>query len=130
MAILAAHLDFDLSRLPADALMVERTEPGLQRLKTRYRQADGTPMTLREVGQRHGQSVGLPQFVGTARSVADQMEAFIDAVGGDGFVLSPIYCPGAIEEFVDHVVPELQMRGRVRSEYAGATLREVLLQEH
>jgi long-chain alkane monooxygenase len=130
MAILAAHLDFDLSRLPADALMVERVEPELQRLKTRYRRADGTPMTLGEVGQRHGQSVGLPQFVGTACSIADQMEAFIDAVGGDGFVLSPIYCPGAIEAFVDHVVPELQRRGRVRSEYAGATLREVLRQEH
>jgi long-chain alkane monooxygenase len=130
MAILAAHLDFDLSRLPADALMVERAEPELQRLKTRYRRADGTPMTLREVGQRHGQSVGLPQFVGTPCSIADQMEAFIDAVGGDGFVLSPIYCPGAIEAFVDHVVPELQRRGRVRSEYAGATLREVLRQEH
>jgi long-chain alkane monooxygenase len=130
MAILAAHLDFDLSRLPADALMLERAEPELQRLKTRYRRADGTPMTLREVGQRHGQSVGLPQFVGTACSIADQMEAFIDAVGGDGFVLSPIYCPGAIEVFVDHVVPELQRRGRVRNEYAGATLREVLRQEH
>jgi long-chain alkane monooxygenase len=130
MAILAAHLDFDLSRLPADALMLERAEPELQRLKTRYRRTDGTPMTLREVGQRHGQSVGLPQFVGTASSIADQMEAFIDAVGGDGFVLSPIYCPGAIEAFVDHVVPQLQRRGRVRSEYAGATLREVLRQEH
>ena len=130
MAILAAHLDFDLSPLPADALMVERAEPELQRLKTRYRRADGTPMTLREVGQRHGQSVGLPQFVGTPCSIADQMEAFIDVVGGDGFVLSPIYCPGAIEAFVDHVVPELQRRGRVRSEYAGATLREVLRQEH
>ena len=110
--------------------MVERAEPELQRLKTRYRRADATPMTLREVGQRHGQSVGLPQFVGTPCSIADQMEAFIDAVGGDGFVLSPIYCPGAIEAFVDHVVPQLQRRGRVRSEYAGATLREVLRQEH
>src|SRR5215813_300561 len=130
MALLAAHLDFDLSRLPAEALMVERTEPELQRLKTRYRKADGTPMTLREVGQRHGQSVGLPQFVGTASSVADQMEAFIDAVGGDGFVLSPIYCPGAIERFVDEVVPQLQRRGRLRTEYAGATLREVLRQDY
>jgi FMN-dependent oxidoreductase (nitrilotriacetate monooxygenase family) len=129
MAILAAHLDFDLSQLPADAPMVDRTEPQLQRLKTRYRKADGTPMTVREVGQRHGQSVGLPQFVGTAASVADQMEAFIDAVGGDGFVLSPIYCPGAIEQFVDGVVPELQRRGRLRTAYAGATLRQVLRQE-
>ncbi len=129
MAILSAHLDFDLSRLPPDALMIDRTEPELQRLRTRYRKADGTPMTVREVGARHGQSVGLPQFVGTAASVADQMEAFIDAVGGDGFVLSPIYCPGAIERFVDEVVPELQRRGRVRRAYSGSTLRDVLRQE-
>jgi FMN-dependent oxidoreductase (nitrilotriacetate monooxygenase family) len=129
MAILSAHLDFDLSRLPPDALMVDRTEPELQRLKTRYRKADGTPMTVREVGARHGQSVGLPQFAGTAAGVADQMEAFIDTVGGDGFVLSPIYSPGAIEEFVDQVVPELQRRGRMRTKYVGSTLRDVLRQE-
>ena len=86
-------------------------------------------MTVREVGMRHGQSVGLPQFVGTAASVADQMEAFIDAVGGDGFMLSPIYCPGAIERFVDEVVPELQRRGRMRTEYAGGTLRDILRQD-
>lgn len=77
---------------------------------------------------RHGQSVGLPQLVGTAGSVADQMEAFMDAVGGDGFMLSPIYSPGAIERFVDEVVPELRRRGRVRTEYAGATLRDILRQ--
>ena len=129
MAILSAHLDFDLSRLPPDALMMDRTEPELQRMKTRYRKADGTPMTVREVGMRHGQSVGLPQFVGTAKSVADQMEAFIDTVGGDGFMLSPIYCPGAIERFVDEVVPQLQRRGRMRTEYAGTTLRDILRQD-
>jgi long-chain alkane monooxygenase len=123
MAILSAHLDFDLSRLAPDALMIDRTEPELQRMRTRYRKADGAPMTEREVGQRHSQSVGLPQFVGTAAGVADQMEAFIDAVGGDGF------SPGAIERFVTDVVPELQRRGRVRVEYAGRTLRDILRQE-
>ena len=87
--------------------MIDRKSTDCSASRTRYRKADGTPMTVREVGQRHGQSVGLPQFVGTAGGVADQMEAFIDAVGGDGFMLSPIYCPGAIERFVNEVVPEL-----------------------
>jgi FMN-dependent oxidoreductase (nitrilotriacetate monooxygenase family) len=129
MAMLSAHLDFDLSRLPPDNLMMDCQEPELQRLRTRYRTADGTPMTVREVGMRHGQSVGLPQVVGAALSVADQMEDFIDVAGGDGFMLSPIYCPGAIERFVDEVVPELQRRGRMRVAYAGTTLRDVLRQE-
>ncbi len=126
MAILSAHLDFDLARLPPDALMIDRQEPGLQRLKTRYRKTSGEPMTVAEVAARHGQSVGLPQFVGTATSVTDQMEAFIDTVGGDGFMLSPIFTPGAIEVFVDEVVPLLQQRGRLRTAYTGTTQRDHL----
>ena len=41
------------------------------------------PMTVREMAQRHGESVGRPQFVGTPETVADQLEAFFDHVGGD-----------------------------------------------
>jgi len=52
------------------------------------------------------------------------LEAFFDKVGGDGFMLSPIYNPGAIEEFVDLVVPELQRRGRYRTHYTGTTQRD------
>ena len=126
MAVLSAHLDFDLSQLDPGADMTQRKEPELQRLKTRYRKASGEPMTLTEVALRHGQSVGLPQFVGTPGAIADQMEAFMATVGGDGFMLSPIYCPGAIEEFVDLVVPELQRRRLYRRDYSGTTQRDHL----
>jgi hypothetical protein len=34
--------------------------------------------------------------------------------------------PGAYEDFVRHVVPELQRRGLFRNEFAGTTLRENL----
>ncbi len=126
LAILSAHLDFDLSKLDPDEPMADRDEPELARLRTRYLNPDGSSMTVAEVARRHGQSVGLPQIVGTASSVADQLEAFIEVAGGDGFMLSPIHCPGAIDDFVDLVVPELQRRGRVRTEYSGSTLRELL----
>jgi alkanesulfonate monooxygenase SsuD/methylene tetrahydromethanopterin reductase-like flavin-dependent oxidoreductase (luciferase family) len=129
MAILSGHLDFDLSVLPLDEVMAKRTEPQLQRMQTRYRTLTGELLTLREVAQRHGQSVGLLQMVGTPSQVADQMEDYFDQVGGDGFMLSPIYSPGAIEEFVDLVVPELQRRGRYRQDYAGTTQRDHLMQE-
>ena len=128
MAILSAHLDFDLSRLPPGTILAGRPEPELQRLKTRYLAPDGRPMPMEEVAQRHGQSVGLPQFVGTPKSLADQMEAFMSHVGGDGFMVSAIHSPGAIEEFVDLVVPELQRRGLMRTAYAGATLKAHLAQ--
>ena len=129
MAILSAHLDFDLSKIPADALMSERNEPELYRMRTRFHKVDGTPMTVAETAARHGQSVSLPQFVGTPKGIADQMEAFINVAGGDGFMLTAIHSPGAIEEFVDLVVPELQKRGIYRKEYQGNTQREILNQK-
>ena len=52
----------------------------------------------------------------------------IIVVGGDGFMLTAIHSPGAIEEFVELVVPELQRRGIFRTEYKGTTQREILNQ--
>jgi FMN-dependent oxidoreductase (nitrilotriacetate monooxygenase family) len=129
LAILSGHLDFDLSTLPLDTIMAHRTEPKLQRMQTRYRTLTGELLTLRQVAQNHGQSVGLPQMIGTPQDIADQLEAYFDHVGGDGFMLSPIYSPGAIEEFVDLVVPELQRRGRLRRAYTGTTQRDHLRQD-
>ena len=44
----------------------------------------------------------------------------------DGFVLAATHCPGAYEDVVRMVVPELQRRGVFRERYTGATLRENL----
>src|SRR5437016_6167747 len=41
LAILSGHLDFDLSALPLDELMANRTEPPLQRMHARYRSLTG-----------------------------------------------------------------------------------------
>jgi FMN-dependent oxidoreductase (nitrilotriacetate monooxygenase family) len=129
LGILSGHLDFDCSTLPLDATMATIAEPKLQRMQRVYRALDGTPLTVRDVAQRHGQSVGLPQIVGTPEQIADQLEDYFIRVGGDGFMLSPIYCPGAIEEFVDLVVPVLQRRGLYRTEYRGRMQRDHLRQD-
>jgi FMN-dependent oxidoreductase (nitrilotriacetate monooxygenase family) len=129
LAILSGHLDFDCARLAPDDVMATIDEPGIQRMQRVYRDLTGRPLTVREVAQRHGQSVGLPQIVGTPADVADQLETYWRRVGGDGFMLSPIYCPGAIEEFVDLVVPVLQRRGLFRREYRGRTQRDHLAQD-
>ena len=129
LAILSSHMDFDISQLALDDQMGPIDLPGLQSLMRMYSNTAGRPMSVREVAKMHGESVSLPQIVGTAAQVADQLEAYYDTAGGDGFMLSAIYSPGAIEEFVDLVVPELQQRGRFRTDYAGRTQREHLHQE-
>ncbi len=65
-------------------------------------------------------------FCGTPKHVADQMEEWFTAPACDGFVLAATHMPGAYEDVVRLLVPELQRRGLFQKEYAGPTLRETL----
>jgi FMN-dependent oxidoreductase (nitrilotriacetate monooxygenase family) len=82
-------------------------------------------LTVRQLAQRVGGYSGL-QFVGTPAAIADQMEEWLVTEGSDGFNVMFPYLPGGLDDFVDHVVPELQRRGLFRREYEGPTLRENL----
>jgi alkanesulfonate monooxygenase SsuD/methylene tetrahydromethanopterin reductase-like flavin-dependent oxidoreductase (luciferase family) len=84
---------------------------------------------VREAALYYAQGMGMPVLVGSPKDIADQMEFFMDEGGADGFMLIATYTPGCFEEFVDLVVPELQRRGRLRTQYAGTTLRENLLSD-
>ena len=54
------------------------------------------------------------------------MEDWFVSESCDGFVLAATHMPGAYEDFVRLVVPELQRRGLYRREYASGTLRDNL----
>jgi alkanesulfonate monooxygenase len=54
------------------------------------------------------------------------IEEWFAAGAADGFNVMPPYLPGALDEFVDAVVPELQRRGLFRTAYQGRTLRDNL----
>ncbi len=58
--------------------------------------------------------------------IADQMEEWFNGGACDGFVVAATHIPGAYEDFVRLVVPELQRRGLFRTEYPGTTLRHSL----
>jgi alkanesulfonate monooxygenase SsuD/methylene tetrahydromethanopterin reductase-like flavin-dependent oxidoreductase (luciferase family) len=90
------------------------------------RVANRDHLTLRDVGKWYAQGVLLPQFVGTAEQVADQIEESFNAREADGFMVSAAQTPGTFNDFVDSVVPELQRRGLFRTEYTGNTLRDHL----
>ena len=82
-------------------------------------------LTIRQLAQRAGGYGGLA-FVGTARTIADEMERWLYEEGSDGFNVMFPYLPGGLDDFVEKVVPELQSRGLFRREYEGSTLRENL----
>jgi alkanesulfonate monooxygenase len=82
-------------------------------------------LTVRQLAQRLGGFAGL-SFVGTPRTIAEQMEQWLMEEGSDGFNVMFPYLPEGLDDFVDRVVPELQRRGLFRKEYEGTTLRENL----
>lgn len=65
-------------------------------------------------------------IVGTAGQVAEKIDAFVQNDGSDGFIIGSHLVPSGLDEFVDHVVPLLQDRGVLRTEYTGTTLRDNL----
>ena len=82
-------------------------------------------LTVRQLAQRLGGYAGLA-FVGTAKTIADQMEQHFVERGCDGFNVMFPFLPAGLEDFVEKVVPELQRRGLFRREYEGPTLRDNL----
>jgi FMN-dependent oxidoreductase (nitrilotriacetate monooxygenase family) len=65
-------------------------------------------------------------YVGTPEFVANALDRFVQEDGGDGVVLGSHIVPSGLDEFVDRVVPLLQERGSLRTDYEGTTLRDNL----
>src|SRR5579875_1571367 len=82
-------------------------------------------LTVRQLAQRLGGYAGLA-FVGTPKTIADDMEEWLMTEASDGFNVMFPYFPAGLDDFVYRVVPELQRRGLFRREYEGRTLRENL----
>ena len=82
-------------------------------------------LTVRQLAQRLGGHGGLG-MTGTAKTIADEMQRWLEERGSDGFTIQFPYMPGGLDDFCDKVVPELQARGLFRRDYAGTTLREHL----
>lgn len=71
-------------------------------------------VTLRDyVGGLGG--FGGELFVGSAGTVADDIEAYAQRVGVDGFNIVYHITPGTFVDVADHLIPELRRRGRARS---------------
>ncbi|NDZ94051.1 LLM class flavin-dependent oxidoreductase [Streptomyces sp. SID6673] len=124
---LSVHTDHDFSQYDLDAPVADISVSGTQGLfdvARRLSQRDS--LTLRDIGKLYAQGVLLPQFVGTATDVADQIEESFAGGEADGFIVSSAQTPGTFNDFVDYVVPQLQRRGLFRKEYHGTTLREHL----
>jgi len=127
LASLSIAIGQDASGFDLDAPLPElketnQSKSGQARVVERARREN---LTVRQLAQIVGSYGGL-SFVGTAKTVADRMEEWLESEACDGFNVMFPWVPGGLDEFCQQVVPELQRRGIFRKEYEGTTLRENL----
>jgi len=129
LALLSELMNYDFSGLPLDAPITDElieSVSGIRGLVQNLRKHIGGTVTLGDLAGHRATLLQGPRFVGTAKAVADQMEEWFEGDACDGFVVAATHVPGAYEDVVRMVVPELQRRGLFRTRYTGATLREHL----
>lgn len=82
-------------------------------------------ITLRDYAGGLG-GFGSSLFVGSAQTVADELEAYAERTGVDGFNIAYHVTPGSFADVAEYLIPELRRRGRAREAGGATTLREKL----
>ena len=131
LVLLSEVLNFDFSKKGYDEPFTSEEMDGISgiqafrdRVVTLSGRANPSPRDFVEFTRR-GTLDEFPVIMGSPKQIADQMEEWFN-VACDGFVLAASHAPGAYDDFVRLVVPELQRRGLYRKKYSGSTLRENL----
>lgn len=128
LSLLSEALNFDFSTKGMDEPFSDRelaAMSGLQGIRDRVLRVKKNP-TVREFIDISGRGRVHDPVVGGPKEVADALERWFVEGACDGFVIPATHVPGAYEDFVRFVVPELQRRGLFRRDYGGVTLRENL----
>jgi FMN-dependent oxidoreductase (nitrilotriacetate monooxygenase family) len=130
LRLVSARIGHDISGYPLDGPVPDLplTQNSQSFARTLLALARRQNMTLRDLYNITAAARGHWVIWGTPTRIADTLQAWFEAGLADGFMIQPAYFPGAFNDFVDLVVPELQRRGLFRREYAGTTLRDHLRQ--
>lgn len=122
----------DLSAYPLDGPLpdLSETERGKSRQQLIIDLARRDNLTIRQLYETIAGARGHWQLVGTAETIANELEERFNKGGADGFNIMPPTVPGGLDDFIELVIPELRRRGLFRTEYEGRTLRENLGLKH
>lgn len=127
LALLSGWSGVDFSEFdPDDEVKYIETNAIQSMLQNITKSSPDKKWTVRELAAFAGIGGLGPVVVGSPEQVADALEEWIDETGIDGFNLAYAITPGTFKDFVELVVPVLQKRGLVKTEYELGTYREKL----
>jgi FMN-dependent oxidoreductase (nitrilotriacetate monooxygenase family) len=130
LSLLSEGLNFDFSVKDLDTPLSDtdvQEMTGIQGIRNQVLEVTGKDNpTVRDFVNVSGRGRLAHPVVGGPVELADHFEEWFTGKACDGFVIAATHMPGAFEDFVALVVPELQKRGLFRNEYQGTTLRDHL----
>jgi FMN-dependent oxidoreductase (nitrilotriacetate monooxygenase family) len=128
--LVSSWVGMDLSGYPVDGpvpeLPDESTFDGQRTNLVRVKTMAAQGMTIRQIASQVAKAGTAPMMSGTPKQIADEMEAWFSEGAADGFNLMFPVLPEDWTNFCRDVVPELQRRGLVQTEYKPGTLRDKL----
>ena len=129
VALLASYLSIkDLSQYPLEGPLPDM--PATDGIQSRQQLiidlARRENLSIRQVARNFAGARGHWQLIGTPVQIVDELEERFHSKAADGFNVMGAHFPGALQDFIALVVPELRRRGLFRNEYEGRTLRENL----
>lgn len=127
LALYGGWSGVDLSTLDPDEPLAYVDTDAARSALSIFTKADPTRQwTPRDIADYVGIGGIGAVIVGSAATVADELERWVDVGGVDGFNFAYVVSPGTFEDIVTHLVPELRRRGRMWDRYPEGTLRDRL----
>ena len=126
LALLSGWSGIDCSQLDPDQPLEYIETNAVRTLFQSFAQADpDRQWTMRDLAKFVGIGGGGPVLVGAPEQLVEKLMEWIN-VGVDGFNLAYAITPGTFADFIAGVVPVLQQRGLMQSDYHEGTFREKL----
>jgi FMN-dependent oxidoreductase (nitrilotriacetate monooxygenase family) len=127
LTLMAGWTGLDLSGYGLDQEIRYIEKEGYRTMLENITRADPDRVwTVRDVAEHCAVGAIGPVVVNDAKGAADAVEDWMERTGVDGLNLAYGVLPETFEAIADHLVPELQRRGRYKSAYTPGTMRAKL----
>jgi FMN-dependent oxidoreductase (nitrilotriacetate monooxygenase family) len=127
LALGSGWMGIDFGRYKPDEPLRHIETNAVQSSVEAFSSADSSKVwTVHELAEWIGIGGLGPLFVGGPQTTADLIEEWVEDTDVDGFNLAYAVTHETFSDITEHLVPELQKRGRYKRDYAPGTLREKL----
>ena len=127
LTLMSGWTGIDFAQYQSDQVLREVQSDAIQSAVEAFTRADPSrTWTTAEIADYCAIGGDGPVLVGSAQTVADQLQEWVQETDVDGFNLASVVAPETFEAVVDLLVPELQARGLFKRDYAQGTLRNKL----